>query len=351
MREHTIPGLAVATISGGSVDAIAAFGQRDREAALDLTPDTVMAGMSWTKFVFAAYVAELAAERRIDLDRPIGDYLPKPLPSFPHYRDLAEDDRWKQLTLRLLLSHRSGLPNFRFFPPNSDLDRTAPLAFFRQPGTAYGYSGEGIQIAQLVVAQALGIDIATDLERRLFAPAGLRRTGPVWKDAFNDNFDIAYGEANRRLGHDKRDRFDAAGSMNTSIADFATFTAAFLRGAAISPDARRMLLTRQTPIRSAHQFPPWSSAQKPSLRAIDLAAGLGVVLWRGRQGEGFFKGGHDDGGDNMLVCLIQRQRCVLVMMNAPKGHLAFPRIVEAILGPTDLPWTWEYSQLDSQASQ
>jgi CubicO group peptidase (beta-lactamase class C family) len=345
MADHEVPGLAIATVEDGRVTEVATFGQRDREARLPLTRDTVMAGMSWTKFLFSAHVAELAAEGKIDLDRPIGGYLPRPLPMYPRYADLAKDERWRLLTLRHLLSHQSGLPNFRFFAPNSDLDRSAPLAFFRSPGEAYGYSGEGMQIAQLVVQEALGTDVGADLQGRQFEPLGLLRSGLSWQDRFASDCDIAYSEAGQRLGHDKRASFDAAGSLNTSIGDFAELVAAFQRGEIISATARKFMLTPQAPISSAHQFPPWSDKQNPSNGRIGLSAGLGVVLWTGRRGPGFFKGGHDDGGDNMLVCLVDEDKCILLMMNSPKGHLVFPQIVEAVLGPTDLPWAWEYSQL------
>ncbi len=347
LAEHDIPGIAVATIDDGEVAGIMTVGLRDIENDLPLTEETVMAGMSWTKFVFAAYVAELAHRGRIDLDRPIGDYLSRPLPEYERYADLAGDDRWRDLTLRLLLSHRSGLPNFRFFPPNSDFDADAPLAFFQDPGASYGYSGEGFQIAQLVVAEALDLDIEPDLEATLFAPLGLERIGLRWKETFLSDYDIAYGEDGERIGHDARPEFDAAGSINGSIADFASLYAAIVDARVIAPEARAMLLTSQAPIRSAHQFPPWSDARDPALADIDLSAGLGAVLWTGRQGRGFFKGGHDVGGDSMLVCLIEQRDCVLLMTNIPRGHLVFPQLVESILGPTDLPWQWEYPQLDA----
>ncbi len=345
MSEHHVPGLALSVVRNGELAGLATYGIRDMRTGAPLNADSVMSGMSWTKFVFAAYVAELAAEGRIDLDRPIGDYLPQPLPAYEDYADLEGDDRWRALTLSLLLSHQSGFPNFRFFPPNSDYDAEAPLAFFQDPGTSYAYSGEGFQIAQLIVSEALDIDIAADLERRLFAPLGNSDIGLSWRDSFEDDYDAGHDTDGAPLGHPVRREFDAAGSLNSSPRAFAQLVAAFMEGDLISDAARAELVSPQIEIRSAHQFPPWSDKRDESLAAVNLSAGLGVVLWDGPQGRGFFKGGHDRGGDNMLVCLLDRDICVLAMANAPNGHLVFPQIFEALLGGTGIPWQWEYSQI------
>lgn len=346
MAEHGIPGLAVARIEDGAVAGIDVYGLRDKERDLPMTPDSVVSGLSWTKFVFSAYVAQLAAEDRVDLDASIADYLPQPLPAYEEYADLAGDERWRDLTLRRLLSHQSGFPNFRFFPPHSDYDPDAPLAFFQDPGTSYAYSGEGFQIAQLVLSEALDIDLAADLERRFFAGLGTDDIGLTWRESFEDDYDAGHHPDGSRIGHPVREDFDAAGSVNGSPTAFARLVAQFMRGALVSDEARTILLSPQTPIRSAHQFPPWSDERDETLAEAGLAAGLGVVLFDGPQGRGFFKGGHDRGGDNMMVCLLERETCVLMMTNIAKGHKIFPQIAEQVLGETGLPWRWEYAQLD-----
>lgn len=47
----------------------------------------------------------------------------------------------------------------------------------------------------------------------------------------------------------------------------------------------------------------------------------------------------------MFVCLVDEDRCILLMSNAPHGQRLFPQIVDELIGPTDLPWQWEYAQL------
>ena len=68
-----------------------------------------------------------------------------------------------------------------------------------------------------------------------------------------------------------------------------------------------------------------------------------MIAFRGPQGAGFMKGGHNDSTGNMLVCIERRQRCVVLLANDVRAEAAFPRLVEFALGKTGAPWGWEYA--------
>jgi hypothetical protein len=108
-------------------------------------------------------------------------------------------------------------------------------------------------------------------------------------------------------------------------------------------------LTRPTlPITSRAQFPSLQPEAKPGERWVGLAAGQGVVTFRGPKGTGFFKGGHNDSTGNVLVCVDQARRCVVILANDVRAEAAFPAIVKAALGDTGLPWQWEYPWLNAR---
>lgn len=345
MQRHQVPGLAVAVTEGSLVRYQKGFGLRDIDAGAPLTPETVMYGASLTKFVFAAFVARLAAEGRIDLDAPIGTLLPKPLPAYERFADLAGDPRWERLTLRILLSHTSGLPNYRFFPVEGGYDPDGKLQFYYEPGERYGYSGEGYYIAQLAVEQALALETEAILQRRFFQPRGMQRTSLVWQDHFRPNFSQGYTRDNENKGHNMQSNARAAGSMDTTLADFSRFMVGYFTGDAVAAAARRLQLTPGLPIMSDQQFPTLTRGDGTYVKAASLTAGLGVVMFDGPQGAGFFKGGHNEKTDNLLVCLIAQQRCLILFANTAKGDLIFPQLTQMFLGETGLPWSWEYSSL------
>jgi len=129
-----VPGLGLALIENGRVTYLKAYGERDVERHLPLRTDTVMYAASLTKAAFAYSVMMMVDDGRIDLDRPIAKYLPKPLPEYSLYADLADDPRWQLLTPRILLSHRSGFPNFRYFPPRQGLRSARQAAYLFRTG-------------------------------------------------------------------------------------------------------------------------------------------------------------------------------------------------------------------------
>ncbi len=101
-------------------------------------------------------------------------------------------------------------------------------------------------------------------------------------------------------------------------------------------------MTSQVPIKTRSQFPSLQPDTTPDGQVPGLAAGLGVILFEGPQGRGFFKGGHNDSTGNMIVCLIETQRCVVILANDVRAERAFPFVVRQLLGETGMPWAWEY---------
>jgi len=99
-----------------------------------------------------------------------------------------------------------------------------------------------------------------------------------------------------------------AGSMNTTISDLSKFTAALVTGNGLSAAARAEMTKRQMHITTAHQFPVFLPDLPVAQQRKDLYAGLGVVVFDGPQGHGFYKGGHDGHTANTMVCVERSQR-------------------------------------------
>jgi hypothetical protein len=81
------------------------------------------------------------------------------------------------------------------------------------------------------------------------------------------------------------------------------------------------------------------SEQRP-----DLYAGLGVVVFDGPQGHGFYKGGHDGQTANTMVCIEGKRRCVVILSNDVRAEAGFAELVKFILGDTGVPYEWEYGE-------
>jgi len=181
------------------------------------------------------------------------------------------------------------------------------------------------------------------MQRRVFDRFGMRNTSMVWRPRFAANLADGWQADGRVEPHDERSKVRAAGSMDTTIADMAKFAAGFMRGEGLKPASRAEMLKPQLPITTRSQFRSLQPEVPPAERWKGLAAGLGVVTFEGPQGRGFFKGGHNESTANMWACVETRRRCVVLLSNDVRAETAFPKIVDAVLGDTGLPWQWEYS--------
>jgi len=333
--------MAVAIVNNGRVIHVGSWGERNAKGE-PLTTDTIMYGASLTKSVFAYTVADMAEDGLINLDTSIASYLPRPLTEYPeedkyaNWRDLAGDERWRQLTPRILLNHGSGFANFGFLEPDGK------LRFHFDPGARYAYSGDGYILLQFVLERGLGLDVGAEMQRRVFDRFGMTNTSMMWRQDFARNLADGWDAQGKPEPHDERSKVRAAGSMDTTIADFAKFAAAFMKGKGISKRTRADMVRPELVITTASQFPTPQPELPPGQRHKGLGAGLGVVSFIGPQGRGFFKGGHNDSTGNMWVCLERSRRCVVILANDVRAEAAFPSIVKLVLGQSGVPWTWEY---------
>jgi CubicO group peptidase (beta-lactamase class C family) len=342
-------GMAIAVVDKGKVGYVQAYGIRNANGD-PLTINTVMYGASITKTVLAYTTMQLVDQGKLNLDTPIKDDLDRPLtaygpdPVFPDkhgpYPDLAGDPRWEKITPRMCLTHSTGFPNFWFIEPDQKLH----IHF--DPGTRYSYSGEGFILLQFVIehgrkAQGLGLDVG-DLTNANFRRLGMTRTSLVWRPDFATNFADGWNDRGQPQEHDRREKVRAAGSMDTTISDLPKFAAALVSGDGLSAASRAEITKPQLHITTAHQFPPFGPDLPVKEQRKDLAAGLGVVVFDGPQGHGFFKGGHDGQTANTMVCIEASQRCVVILSNDVRSEAGFADLVRFILGDTGVPYDWEY---------
>jgi CubicO group peptidase (beta-lactamase class C family) len=296
MKAAEVTGAGIAVINDGKIAYLKTYGFRDKDKNLPLTADSVMSAASFTKVAFAYVVMELVDAKNLDLDRPVYQYLPKPLPAYPKYADLSSEPRYKQITARMLLDHTSGFANWRAFED----DHKLKIHF--APGSRYAYSGEGIDLLQLVVETITNKPLEELMRERLFQPLGMARTSMVWQERFESDYANGYDECGRLLGPQKRSHADAAGSMLTTVADFATFVQAVMNGKLLRSDMREQMLSPQIQILSKHQFPTFANETTDENTAIRLSYGLAWGLYWTPYGKAFFKEGHDDGWRNYTVC-------------------------------------------------
>jgi CubicO group peptidase (beta-lactamase class C family) len=343
MQAAEVPGVGLALFNNGQATYLKAYGIRDKERNLPLTVDSAMTGASLSKVAFAYLVLRLADERVVNLDKPVSEYLPKTLPEYTTYGDLAGDERYKRITTRMLLSHTAGFANWRWFED----DRKLKIHF--EPGTRFAYSGEGIDLLQLVVETVTREPLEKLMQDYVFQPLGMTRSSMVWQPRFEDDYAMGYDEYGRSLGAEKRSKPDAAGSLLTTPRDFALFLQAVMQGKGLSKQMHQQMLSPQIKILSKHEFPTLSDDVTEQDKPIRLSYGLAWGLYWTPYGEAFFKEGHDDGWRNYAVGFSKSGDGMLIMTNSGNGEGIYKALLEKVLGNSYTPIEWEgftpYDQL------
>lgn len=207
-KYYGIPCVSLALIKDGKLVYHKTYGVRNTMTGDKVNGNTLFEAASITKPVFAFAVQRLAERGVIDLDKPLYLYLP--------YEDIAYDERYKLITARHVLTHRTGFPNWRWMNEDGKLN----LKF--TPGTGYGYSGEGFEYLKMVVEKITGKKVEQVLQEEVIEPIGLYHTFFSKNDSLQRM--VAYGHYDRLpTNNDLPESPGMAYSMHTEAAIFTRF--------------------------------------------------------------------------------------------------------------------------------
>lgn len=228
MVQGGVPGASIARIRGFELAGFRGLGLADASSGAPVTEDTPFEAASLSKPVFAYLMLQLADRGEIDLDRPLSEILPHP--------DL-DDPRRDQLTARQVLSHTTGLPNWR---PRRWSDSPGPLVLGFDPGERFSYSGEGYEYLRLVVEHLTGSSLEELARQEVFEPLGMASSTYAFtgqESALPHDFLGEVGKKRTPV------RVNAAGSLHTTAGDYARFVLEVLRPGRVPEAVVETMLT------------------------------------------------------------------------------------------------------------
>ncbi|QOY90961.1 serine hydrolase domain-containing protein [Paludibaculum fermentans] len=264
MQQGGVPGLSIALIRGGKTVWLHGFGVKDKKTGAPVRTNTVFEAASLSKPVFAYGVLKLVDQGKLDLDTPLSSYLAKPY---------IPDERIGSITARLVLSHRTGFPNWR-----GD-DGSLPIYF--PPGERFSYSGEGYIYLQRVVEQITGKPLEIYMDQAVFKPLGMTNSSYVWKPGFDALTATGYDSKGAPGELWKPKEAGAASSLNTTAKDYALFVDAVLNGKGLSSSALRQMETPEIALDPACRI---CVKQQPTELSKTLFWGLGWGIQREPKG-------------------------------------------------------------------
>ena len=173
MAQHRIPGVALQVIQSGQPTKTATYGFANLEWQIPVTPATVFEIGSVTKQFTGACIMLLVEEGKLSLDDKISQHLTNTPAS------------WKDITVRQLLTHTSGLKNYtgvtgfelaRHLTQAQFIAKAAELPIQFAPGEKFSYCNTGYNLLGFIIENVSGKSYWEFLTEKILRPLGMNAT-------------------------------------------------------------------------------------------------------------------------------------------------------------------------------
>jgi CubicO group peptidase (beta-lactamase class C family) len=323
-----VPGVSAAIIRDARIGWAKGFGVRDRSTGAPVNDDTIFSAQSMSKPVFAYRVMKLAEQGVLNLDAPLTQYTPDVF--------VPGEPRLKQITARRVLSHTTGLPNWR--------SKEDPLRINFTPGTKWSYSGEGYHYLQSVVTRLVGhtdethcdrfelgyrvcaSDFGEYMEANLLRPFGMNSSGYVLTAAMEKNVARRHDKGGMPMEQKPNTaadvaRYGSAGSLMTTARDYAAFLIEVMQ----PKPADRYRLNEAS---RREMLKPHIDVPAP----IKESWALGWQIWHLDQGDVVAHGGDDEGWHSLAMLSTVRKTGFVLLTNGENGAtMIFNELLKPLL--------------------
>jgi len=343
LEDFNTPGAAIAVVAGGEVVYAKGFGYRDVEAEKPMTSDTLFAIGSTTKAMTATVLGMLVAEGLVEWDEPVRRYLPT-------FR-LSDPTVAERLTVRDLVTHRSGLPRHDLLWYNNNestraelVERLAELELSADLRERFQYNNLMFMTAGYLAGRLTDKTWEEVMRERLFGPLGMERTNFSVSDSQADN-DFAYpykeNDAHEieRIPFRSIDLIGPAGSVNSSVNEMSRWLLFNLRNGRAGDEE----LINPTVLADIHSPHMTTGATQERVEISPATYGMGWMIASYRGHRRIEHGGGIDGFVTSVVLLPDDDIGLVSFDNgqAGIGELVNRHAADRLLGLEEIDWLEE----------
>lgn len=300
LKENKVPTLGLGIIENGKLKQVKVFGEITN--GISAPYNTIFNVASLTKPVTAMVALKLVSLGKWNLDEPVYKYWTDP--------DIANDPRNKKLTTRLILSHQTGFPNWRWMNDNKKLN------FQFDPGTKYQYSGEGFEYLRKALEMKFKKSLQQLANELIFQPLQMYDTRYVWdKNVDTTRLAIGYDKNGKAYETVKNKTPNAADDLLTTIEDYGRFLVNVMEGGGLSEQVFDEMKSNQVASSKGKHF------------------GLGFEIYDlGNEEYALSHGGADNGVQTIIFILPKTKQGLLIFTNVDDGYKVYEKIITNYLG-------------------
>lgn len=314
MDSAGIPGLALGIIDRGRVNWVGGFGHMKSQGR-PVGSHTVFEAASLSKPVVAYATLKLLDEDRLELDKPLSEYL--------EYGDFHGNPRGQLVTARMVLSHTTGLQNERI---GSDT-----LRFSFVPGTGFQYSGEGYAYLGRVIEKITRLRLDKAIDQLVFGPLGMKQSSFVWKPVFENDAAIGHGGFGDARQSSRPALARAPSSLQTTAADYTLFLAAIIARTGLKDRTWRTMVSPAIAVAPGIEW---------SLGWGVESGDSGVALWH--------HGDNSNSGFTSFALVDTRRQCGVVYFANSVTGLSIAREMSGVISGLHPSVEWiHYDRYDS----
>lgn len=322
MKDAEVPGLALALIRDSRVLWQRGFGVKSVETREPVDEATVFEAASLSKPVFAYAVLRMVDRGQLDLDTPLTKYLPGAY--------VENDPRLNLITARMVLSHRTGFPNWR--------PRGGALRIHFTPGEKFSYSGEGFVFLQKTVERVMGQPLDEVMRKTVFEPLGMTSSSYVWLDSFDRRKATGHNPAGAATARRRPVEANAASSLQTTVGDYSRFLIAVMNGTGLKKASAKEMLRAQVSVDEGGS----NAIERGTGRlSKEIAWGLGWGLEQTADGKTFWHWGSNNDDVRCFTVSYEKEKAGLVVFtNSGNGLSIVSEIVKQALGGSHPSFAW-----------
>jgi D-alanyl-D-alanine carboxypeptidase len=226
---YNLDGMIVYVEQSDKPPALYSAGWHNRQSKIPADPQALFKIASISKLYVAVAISKLVNDKRLSLDKTLADY-------FPELDGRIENAN--KITLRLMVQHRSGIPNYTDHPDyfladstKDKLELVLDLPANFEPDTDYGYSNTNYLLISRLMDKVLGYSHNQFIEQEILIPLGLTKTYSSMRDV-----DITKMMSGYHVGYESDLKTDNHGSMIATAEDVGKFLRALNDGSVFVED-------------------------------------------------------------------------------------------------------------------
>jgi CubicO group peptidase (beta-lactamase class C family) len=300
LKENKVPTLGLGIIESGELKQIKVFGEISKGNSAPY--NTIFNVASLTKPVTAMVALKLASLGQWNIDEPVYKYWIDP--------DIANDPRNKKITTRLILSHQTGFPNWRWMNENKK------LSFQFEPGTSYQYSGEGLEYLRKALENKFKKSLQQLADELIFTPLNMNDTRYIWdKKVDTTRLALGYDPNGNVYKTIKNTTPNAADDLLTTIEDYSKFLINVMNGEGLSKQLFEDMMAHQVATKNGKHF------------------GLGFEIYNFDDGNlALSHGGADKGVQTIVFIFPKTKQGLLIFTNVDDGYKVYEKLLLHYLG-------------------